>query len=56
MKEDPNVTYEKLMAKYKELRLDPSKVEESLDVLDEAFALRKAGKVSDNSIQAAQYF
>ena len=54
--QNPDVTYEMLMEKYKELRMDPAKQEESLRVLDQAFALRKKGKVSEASIDAAHYF
>lgn len=52
---DYNAKYEQLMEKYKELRMDPDKQKESLDILDEAVKLRKGGKVSDDSITAGAY-
>lgn len=56
MTENFDVQYEQLMEKYKELRMDPDKVKESLKVLDRAMELRRKGKVSETSIEAARYF
>lgn len=56
MTENFDIQYEQLMEKYKELRMDPDKVKESLKVLDRAMELRRKGKVSETSIEAARYF
>jgi len=56
MTKEASNQYEQLMAKYKELRRDNSKLKEANDIFDKAIALRLAGKVSDEAIQVGQYY
>ena len=56
MTKDASDQYEQLMAEYKELRRDNSKLKEANAIFDKAIALRQAGKVSDEAIQVGQYY
>jgi hypothetical protein len=47
--------YQKLMAKYKEIRRDPDKQEESMRLLKAAFAVKAKGSVDPDIILGMSY-
>ena len=47
--------YQKLMAKYKEIRRDPDKQEESMRLLKAAFAVKAKGGVDPDIILGMSY-
>lgn len=54
-KKNPDENYVSLMQKYNDMKFDPSKQEESLELLDRAMKLRRENKISEESIDSVRY-
>jgi hypothetical protein len=50
-----NEKYQVLMAKYKDVRRDPDKIEESLRLLDAAMAVKAKGNVDPDLVLGMAY-